>query len=149
MARSDGVEEKPGAVAGWILRRHDQCPLPAIRHDKRIPLRRARLAAAAGRSEARGCLGQLLGAEAAAALLVLPALPARRAEFAGEIKALDMVGAFATLAAIMLGDQGRQRDWGALAFGCPVENGPDVPSREGGVETRRAVRPAARPALPP
>src|SRR6266404_226777 len=139
MARSDGLEEKPGVVARWILRRHDQCPLPAIDHDKRITLRRFRLAAAARRSEVRGCLGQLLGAEAAAALQVLPALPARRAELAGEIKALDMVGAFATLAAIVLGDQRRQRDWGALAFGCPVENGPDVPSREGGVETRRAV----------
>src|SRR3984893_3483911 len=139
MARSDGVEEKPGAVAGWILRRHDQCPLPAIDHDKRITLRRFRLAAAARRSEVRGCLGQLLGAEAAAGLLVLPALPARPAELPGKIKALDMVGAFATLAAIMLGDQGRQRDRGALAFGCPVENGPDVPSREGGIEPRRAV----------
>src|SRR4029077_3169207 len=139
MARPDRIEEKPGAIPRRIVRRHDQCPLPAIDHDKCITLRRFLLAATARRSKVRGCLGQLLGADAAAMLQVLPALPARRAELTGEIKALDMVGAFATLAAIMLGDQRRQRDWGALAFGRPVENGPDIPSREGGVETRRAV----------
>ena len=52
-------------------------------------------------------------------LQVLPPLPARRAELAGEIKALDVVGVFATLAAIMLGDQRRQRDRGALALRLP------------------------------
>src|SRR2546428_8327721 len=102
MARSDGVEEKPGAVARRIVRRHDQCPLPTIDHDKHRTLRNFRLAAAARRSEVRGCLGQLLGAEAAAVLQVLPPFPARPAEPPGEIKAPDMVGAFPTLAAIRL-----------------------------------------------
>src|ERR1700736_3043761 len=102
MARSDGVEENPGPVARRIVRRHDQCPLPAIDHDKRRTLRNFRLAAAARRSGVRSCLGQFLGAEAAAVLEVLPPLPARRAELAGEIKARDVVGAFATLAAVML-----------------------------------------------
>src|SRR5881296_533610 len=105
MARSDGVEEKPGAVARRIVRRRDQCPLPAIDHDKRRTLRNFRLAAAVRRGKVRGCLGQLRGAEATAVLQVLPPLQARRAELAGEIKALDMVGVFPTLAAIVLGDQ--------------------------------------------
>src|SRR5438105_6370732 len=139
MARSDGVEEEPRAVALRIVGRHDQGPLPAIDHDKGRALGGCRLAAAAGSGKVGGHPGELSGTEIAAARQVLPPLPAGRAEFAGEIEALDMVGIFATLAAVMLGNQRRQSDRGALAFGPPITNRHDVPSRKGGVEPCRAA----------
>src|ERR1700746_2873349 len=105
MARSNGVKEEPRAVALRVVGRHDQGPLAAVNHDKGGALGGFRLAAAAGSGKVGGHLGELSGAEIAAPWQVLPPLPARRAELAGEIKALDMVGAFPALAAIMLGDQ--------------------------------------------
>src|SRR5207245_1900311 len=110
----------------------------AIDHDKLRTLRGLRLAASSGRGHVRGGLGEPIGVETAAVRRVLPALPTRRTELAGEVKALDMAGTFSALAAVMLGDQGRQGNRGALAVRCAIAHRPRIPSRKGGVEPGRA-----------
>src|SRR5207249_11801107 len=68
---------------------------------------------------------------------VLPALPAGAAEFAGEIKALDMAGGCRIAAAVMIGDERRQRDRSALAGRGAVGDGGETPDGSGSIEAGR------------
>src|SRR4029077_6854482 len=135
--RAQFLYEKPGPVAGGVRGRDDPGPLAAIDQDHRCALRRRSLTAPAGGGEGVGDLRHLGGAELAIAANVLPALPARSAELAGEIEALDMIGVVAALAAIMVRDQRPQGDRPALAGGHAVAKRRDVPDGERGVEVRR------------
>src|SRR5579875_1515894 len=138
VAAADRRDEEAGAIASGVARRHDHCPFAAIDHDKGPAWRRRRRAAAPGSGKPGRRPSDGGGAELVRLLGVLPALPARRAEFSGEIEALDMARPIGAFAAVMIADEGQQRDPGVI-----MHRG-HAPARIGGVEAGGAALLMAR-----